>query len=199
MHQVIRSFITSIRTRKLLATVSLICLLGLGCNAVTNENSGGETGGPNSESAESNEGYLAQATNLFQKAKEAGETTASNASEWLGSTVNGAMSATGNAAQDTGDWVNETFQSLKAQGMTSASDATQWVQEDIRNMSSFEYLVLPKDLTTASEQLNELGKERWDCFAVDDNAFYLKRQKKSYLKNVPVKDLLKFLPIGSGE
>ncbi len=148
--------------------------------------------------AESNEpaGYLEQANQLFQKAKDAGQTTATSASEWVSDQVSGAMDASGSAVQETGDWVNETFESLKDQGLTTAGDATEWVQEDLRNMNSFEYMVIAKNLTTAEEELNRLGNQRWECFAVDDQALYLKRKSKSYLRHVPVKDLFKFLPVG---
>jgi hypothetical protein len=143
-------------------------------------------------------GYLEQANKLFKKAKDAGQTTASNAGDWISDQVSGAMDATGTAAQGTGDWVSETFDSLKNNGMTSANNATEWVQEDIQNMNAFEYKVVPKQ-SSDEAMMNKLGKERWDCFAVDATSLYYKRQRKSYLRNVPVKDLLKFLPMGGGD
>lgn len=149
--------------------------------------------------ADDEKNYLEQATDLFQKAKDAGQTTASNASEWVSDQVSGAMEATGNAAQDTGDWVSDTYESLKGQGLTSANSATEWLQDDLKNINAIEYKILPKASGNLQETLNELGAQRWDCFAVDDNSFYLKRKSKSYLRHVPVKDLLKLLPTGAGE
>lgn len=183
-------------------------LLGLmfstfpGCNTEPEKKAetANETGSSTPDTdAESNDGYMQQVNQLFEKAKTAGQTTASNAGEWIGDTVSGAVNATGTAAQDTGDWVGDTFQSLKDRGLTTANDATEWVQQDLRNMRSFEYKILSRADGVNEEQLNNLGSDRWECFAVDGAAFYFKRQKTSYLKNVPVKDLLKFIPLNGGD
>ncbi len=143
-------------------------------------------------------GYLQQAQDLLDKAKGAGQETVSEAGEWINDTVGSA----GDAAEGLGQNVSELYESLRDRGMTSARDAQQWVQEDFQNMYSFEYKILPKTEVAdgnLESTLNELGRERWDCFEVDEAAFYFKRQKKSYLRNVPVKDLLRFLPMGVGE
>ena len=179
-----------------LFSINLLC----GCDKAK-ENEKGETKEStdvtqiNDSEPDNGSGYLEQANELFKKAKDAGQTTAANAGEWIGDKFSGAMDATGSVAQDTGDWVTETFESLKNQGMTTANNATEWVQEDLQNMSAFEYKVISKE-GNGEQALNELGKQRWECFAVDDQSFYLKRQSKSYLRHVPVKDLLKFLPAG---
>lgn len=186
-----------------LVWMSMICaVFSLGCESKTvvkNDQNGPQDAVEKmSDSAEA-PGYLEQANQLFQKAKDAGQTTAGNASEWISDTVSGAMDATGSAAQETGDWVTDTYESLRDQGLTTAGDAKEWVREDLKNINSFEYKVVSKNLSTAEEELNQLGNARWECFAVDDQAFYLKRRSKSYLRHVPVKDLLKFLPVGASE
>ena len=46
--------------------------------------------------------------------------------------------------------------------------------------------------------MNELGVERWECFAVvregDSLHLFFKRPVKSYLKHIPVSDLWKLVP-----
>jgi hypothetical protein len=48
------------------------------------------------------------------------------------------------------------------------------------------------------KKLNELGAKRWECFHVGKGAqgetvFYMKKHAKSYLDNVPLKDMLHLL------
>ncbi len=163
------------------------------------DNAKAETNNESTEEDEGSSGLAQQAQEMFEKAKEAGMTSASNASEWVNDQWSGMVDGTNDMAQDTSDWVTETYESLRDRGMTTANDATQWVQDDFNSMYAFEYKVLAKStegLETLESELNQLGAQSWECFATDENAFYFKRQKKSYLRNVPVKDLLKFLPMG---
>ena len=185
----------------------VVLLLGaffVGCNQSTVAKKDGDSDDATSQAKsetddDSGKSYAEQANELFQKAKAAGQTTANNAGEWISDTVSGAMEATGSVAQDTGDWVTDTYESLKDQGLTNANNASEWLQQDIKNINSIEYKTMPKSTENLEAKLNELGAQRWDCFAVDDNFFYLKRKSKSYLRHVPVKDLLKLIPGGGGE
>lgn len=105
-----------------------------------------------------------------------------------------------NAASDSADYVGDLFHSLKDQGLTTADDTKQWVQEDFQAMGAWEYKVVvlsdsPEDI---EQKLNELGKNRWECFEVSDRTFFFKRSRKSYLRNIPMKDLIKFVPMMQG-
>ena len=117
--------------------------------------------------------------------------------------------ATGQTADDTMKWVNEMYDSLSKQGLTHAKDAQTWVAEDWNAINAWEYKVVSVDSKQIAsnpevleEKLNEAGKQRWECFHVSDGIggtmFYMKRQKKSYLKNVPLKDMLKLIPLLDG-
>lgn len=82
----------------------------------------------------------------------------------------------------------------------------QWIQEDIENMGDWEYMVItlnPDDEERLTEQLNRLGKGRWEVFWVQEKMqgirFYLKRPVRTYLKNIPVGDLLRAIPTGEGK
>ena len=165
-----------------------------------NANDSNADGSEGEEGAEEDKvgGYLRKAQNLINQAKNLSQDTASETSEWVTDAVGNA----GDAAAGIGESISDTYESLRDRGMTTAKDARQWVQDDVRNMNAFEYKVVPKSQISGENMeaiLNELGEERWDCFEVDDTTFYFKRQKKSYLRNIPVKDLLRFLPMGGGD
>lgn len=106
-----------------------------------------------------------------------------------------------NAASDSADYVGDLFHSLKDKGLTTADDTKQWVQEDFQAMGAWDYkvVVLPDSTEEMEQQLNELGRDRWECFEVKDKTFFLKRPRKSYLRNVPMKDLIKLVPMMQGD
>lgn len=120
--------------------------------------------------------------------------------------LDNAGDATGDVANDTLKSINDLYQSLSDQGLTQAKSASEFVKNDWNGMNAWEYKVLDvasADLAGLETKLNEVGKERWDCFHVSESGastkFYLKRQKKSYLKNIPLKDLLILVPFLDNE
>ena len=97
------------------------------------------------------------------------------------------------------------YEKAKEAGETGSDNVTDWVVEDFQRMASWEYKVVRLGETsddTLEEQLNSLGEERWECFEVvvdkRGTALFLKRPAKSYLRAVPISDLLKLLPRGEG-
>ena len=63
--------------------------------------------------------------------------------------------------------------------------------EELREIWAIEYrtvVVADADLATLDERLNALGRERWDCYHVSEEAdgtvFYLKRQKSNALAHL---------------
>ena len=185
------------------AVAMLIGLVTLGCEL---QHADGTTGSNDKDAeqaeGENDEGFLQKAHDLIGQAKDLGQETASEAGDWVNNAVDSAVGNAKDVAGDSSQWVLDTYNSLHAKGMTTAKSAQQWVQDDFQSMYAFEYKILPKsqvDPENLESTLNELGQERWDCFEVDQAAFYFKRQKKSYLRNVPLKDLMKFLPVGGGE
>lgn len=146
---------------------------------------------------------------LLQKAK-ATAPTLDGTKKWFSDTGE----ATGQTADDTLKWVNDTYKSLSDRGLTTAKDAGDWVSEDWNSIGAWEYKVVllenkteKKDRVSPEQTLNEHGKLRWECFHVSDGpsgvTFFMKRQKKSYLKNMPLRDVLKLVPLlgadGGGE
>ena len=120
--------------------------------------------------------------------------------------LSAAGEAGGQSASDSVTWATEMYNSLKEQGLTKADNTQQWLANDWKLAGAWEYHVetLVSDADIAA-QLNELGKERWECFHVVPPAagqvttFYFKRPAQSYLNNLPMKDLMHLLPLmGTG-
>ena len=69
-------------------------------------------------------------------------------------------------------------------------------------MGSWEYKTITiesEDPGAAIEELNKLGAERWECFWVekqdDKKVFYLKKAGRSFLCQLPARELLHLLPL----
>ncbi len=87
----------------------------------------------------------------------------------------------------------------------TAGKAADWTEDDLRKIGAWEYKVVRFEDSSdeaLQEELNELGAERWECYWVeeteDDPRFYFKKTKRSYLRYVPIGDLMRvFLPDGA--
>ncbi len=87
----------------------------------------------------------------------------------------------------------------------TAGKAADWTEDDLRKIGAWEYKVARfEDLSDEAlqEELNELGAERWECYWVEETAdgprFYFKKTKRSYLRYLPIGDLMRvFLPDGA--
>lgn len=82
----------------------------------------------------------------------------------------------------------------------------QWVMEDLQNIGDWEYQIItlnPDDEEKLAEQLNKLGKGRWEVFWIQEKMqgtrFFLKRPVRTYLKHIPAADLLRAIPKGEGQ
>ena len=151
---------------------------------------------------------LQQAADLLNQTKDAsGNFSVKKAADWMKDQLDDAAEAGGSTAEGSLDWANEMYESLKKQGLTTAGSTTEWVAQDWRKMGVWEYKVVQlEDLSPIEieKKLNELGKQRWECFHVMPLAgtqMYFKRPARSYLKNIPLKDMLRLIPMldGSGE
>jgi len=150
------------------------------------------------EPATESSGLLGKAGKLLDSAKQATGQQASDTGQWLKGAWDGASDSTGNAVDGSLDWANQTFKTLKDQGLTTASSTGQWLSEDWQNMESFQYKVLPTNSVPADEledKLNELGKQGWECFSVDDQRMIFKKASESYLRRLPFKDVLRLAPL----
>ena len=85
-------------------------------------------------------------------------------------------------------------------GKELTGKSKEWVLKDIENIGDWEYKVEAYGAEQAKDmekKLNELGKERWQCFWVEssnkEKVFYFKRTKMSYLSKVPTGAILRIM------
>ena len=111
-------------------------------------------------------------------------------------------------AAETGVWdeVERLYESAKETGERVPKDIYDWIREDIENLGDWEYRVVElenSDAKSLEGQLNELGQERWECIWVQTSGkttrFFLKRPVRSYMKTLPLSQLLKLIPTGGGD
>ena len=143
-------------------------------------------------------GLMNQAGKLLSGAKQASGKQVEKTGEWIKGAWDGASDSTGSAVEGSLDWANQTFKTLKDQGLTTASSTGQWLNEDWQNMESWQYKVLPTSSVPAEQleaKLNELGKQGWECFSIDDKRMIFKKASESYLRRLPFKDILRLAPL----
>ncbi len=159
------------------------------------------------EGSQDDASILNRAAQILDRAKQSGSSQAGVASEWLSERMQDVSESTSQAADNTGEWATDTFQYLKEQGLTTANSTQEWLSEDIQNMGAWHYKVVTLDLTDPPAEmevtLNELGKERWECFHVlpstdGQTTLFFKKSRRSYLKSIPFKDVMRLLPLMSG-
>ena len=104
------------------------------------------------------------------------------------------------------DQVLEMYEKAKDAGEKVPGDAYEWARQDLGSIGDWEYLVMDipmHDADTVQKRLNDLGKDRWECIWIQTSgtktSFILKRPTRSYLKHVPLSQLLKLLPEGDSE
>jgi hypothetical protein len=98
------------------------------------------------------------------------------------------------------------YESAKKAGDIDAGSVTEWLKTDYEGMGDWEYRVIQvdgKESKALEEALNLAGAERWEVFWVREGGgnftFFLKRPVRSYLRSIPLTDLLKLIPGGGGE
>lgn len=107
--------------------------------------------------------------------------------------------------QSTWDLVQALYEKAKETGEQVPKDVYAWVKEDFGKIGDWEYHVVElsfADPKALEAKLNELGAERWECIWVQytgsKSMFLFKRSTRSYLRNVPLSQLMKLVP-GSGD
>ncbi len=100
----------------------------------------------------------------------------------------------------------ELYEKAKESGEQVPDDIIEWVKEDIRRIGSWEYKILTlqiEDTEKLEMELNHLGRQRWECYWIDDRGvekrFYFKKQRRSYLKALSTADIMKLIPKGESE
>lgn len=95
------------------------------------------------------------------------------------------------------------YEELRQAKPTAAFD---WASEDLKNIGDWEYkiLELSGSVTDLEDELNALGKERWQVFWIKDISanniqVMLKRPTVSYLSKIPLSSLGKMMINGEGQ
>jgi len=106
------------------------------------------------------------------------------------------------AVKEPGVWdqVVALYEKAKLAGENVPDDVAEWVKQDLQSIGDWEYRVVRVPVVspaTAEAELNALGGERWECFWVqlddDQTLFFMKRPMRSFIKTIPVPDLIKLL------
>ncbi len=103
--------------------------------------------------------------------------------------------------------ISQAYESAKSQGLTAATSARDWVMDDLNSSNRWEYKILTSangDPAQLERELNELGRDGWQCFHVQSQEgslrLFLQRHPSSISRNIPMSDLLKVLPyLGLGQ
>ena len=93
------------------------------------------------------------------------------------------------------------FQAWYDKSRDAGEKGKDWLVNDIKNIGDWEYLIVTLSAADEEElalQLNVYGRERWEVYWVQKTMqgvqFYLKRQVRTYIKHIPVGDLLHMVP-----
>lgn len=147
-------------------------------------------------------GYRQKLADWVSAAAGQGINSADAARQWVGASWNGLAETGSLTAKGTADWAASTWQSLRDAGLTQANSAREWLQDEVRRPQNWEYRVLdlaaeePAD--AVAEQLNTLGKDRWECVSAislpaDRVRLIFKRHPYSVLTRIPLSDALRLL------
>ena len=112
------------------------------------------------------------------------------------------------APATTGIWdrVLTLYEAAKEAGEQVPKDVYAWVKQDFGKIGDWEYLVTDlslSDTDAVQRRLNELGSERWECIWIHTSgkktSFIFKRPAKSYLRNIPLPQLMNLIPGGGSD
>ena len=94
----------------------------------------------------------------------------------------------------------EKYAETVGDGKELTGKSKEWVLKDLENIGDWEYKVEsydPDKTKDLEKKLNELGKERWECFWVEsskkEKVFYFKRTKMSYMSKIPTGAILRIM------
>jgi hypothetical protein len=108
-------------------------------------------------------------------------------------------------AAEKSNWeeVQKLYDKAKEAGDEVPKNIADWVKAEFQRMGTWEYRIATfntNDSAELEQELNKLGKEKWECFWLEreGNALRLafKRPAQSYLQALPVKELMKLIASG---
>ena len=95
------------------------------------------------------------------------------------------------------------YEKAKAAGENVPEDVLEWAKSDMKKIGSFEYKIISIGVESDEEivrRLDELGKERWECYFVEQTSqgkkFYFKKANRSYIQTAG--KFSSFIPVPGG-
>ena len=123
-----------------------------------------------------------------------------------GAAAQGEAAAEAEAESDIWTEIRSLYEKAKEAGEQVPGDVADWLKEDLARIGDWEYRLISVSSfsdETVEAELNELGAERWECFAVlhtgGRTRLFLKRPARGYLKHIPITDLWKLVPSGGDD
>ena len=102
--------------------------------------------------------------------------------------------------------IQSLYEAAKKAGDIDAGSVGEWLKSDYESVGDWEYRVIQvdsKDSSVLQTCLNTEGQDRWEVFWIregsGDFTFFLKRPVRSYMRSIPLSDLLKLIPGGGGD
>ena len=99
--------------------------------------------------------------------------------------------------------IRRLYERAKEAGEKVPVDIYAWIRYDLERVNNWEYHVVVTNSANneaITARLNELGAQRWECLGMsshrDELVFVFKRRVKSYLRHIPVRELLYLLSVG---
>ena len=150
--------------------------------------------------------FYEQLHRYYERAKDSGTTTANSAAHWFADQYERTSKSASETTGDASNWISELYQKAANAGETNAKSVKDWVVEDISKIGTWQYKVIKigKTPNFVEGVLNRLGAQRWEAFAVGagpqptSTLVYLRRPHRSYLRQLPAKDLVRLLPLLHG-
>lgn len=189
-----------------------IVLMIAGCNKSKSSEADGQVASKNesadnesTEAAESeaaDKSVMDHASDLIEQAKDVTSDTASSASEWAKDVYQKSLDTAESTTNKMSDSLKGLYKKAVESGTTTAKSTKDWVEEDIGKMGAWVYtsrtVSTEEDAQATVAMLNEMGREKWECFWVEKQGtattLYFKKSPRSYISNIPFKDLVKMFP-----
>ena len=152
--------------------------------------------------------FYEQLQHYYEQAKDSGSTTTNSAAHWFAEQYELTTKSASETAGSASKWVTDLYSNAVESGETTAVSAKDWVVDDISRIGTWQYKVVLVGASPRAmeEKLNKLGAERWEAFSVKEvpasrGSFLIsfKRPHRSYLRQLPAKDLLKLVPLFQGD
>lgn len=162
--------------------------------------------GQESAAAELNlsERTWSEVSRLYNQAKESGQTSAANTSQWLSDMWDSTAAGSADISEQSQQWLMAQYLKAKEAGTTSANSVGQYFQDELSKIGAWEYQVQTAtgDAMAIQVMMNEAGRDRWECFSATDSAdgqmLYYRRRMKSDFDNIPTRDLMRILMTVAG-